>query len=343
MPVPFYGLKWCNPILKNVMDSTGARPLVTATHPVRPMQRWMIEFRREPAQGGCAHGVTAVYLSRIVQIAMNVRSLAYRTDMIFIAFDGVILDRGDYLVLRSPRNPAFYWGNHLLFAAPPRAGDFDRWRGLFEREIGRPPEVKHQAFGWDSPEGETGLVEPFVEAGFSVERAVVLSMEELRPPARSSTAVSVRRLISDSDWTDALELQVLCREPEHAEAGFREYRRAAIDRYRRMEAAGLGHWYGAFVGDRLVADLGVFHDGKGLGRYQSVETHPEFRRQGIAGTLVYEAGRQALSQHRLRTLVMVAEDDSAPARLYQSVGFKPVEKSVGLLWWEGKQKDTVGA
>jgi hypothetical protein len=47
---------------------------------------------------------------------MNVKSLGYRTDLIFPTFDGEIIDRGDYLVIRTPKNPTFYWGNFLLFA-----------------------------------------------------------------------------------------------------------------------------------------------------------------------------------------------------------------------------------
>ncbi len=68
--------------------------------------------------------------------AMNVKSLGYRTDLIFPAFDGEIIDRGDYLVVRSPANPAFYWGNFLLFSQPPQEGDFREWRDLFTLEIG---------------------------------------------------------------------------------------------------------------------------------------------------------------------------------------------------------------
>lgn len=265
---------------------------------------------------------------------MDLRSLGYRTDLIFPAFDGEIIDRGDYLVIRSPRNPTFYWGNFLLFEASPREGDFERWRELFAREIGVPPEVEHQAIGWDAPDGETGFLEPFVQAGFSVSRDVVLTTSAPRPPARPSAIVSVRPLRSPAECSQALDVQMLCRGEGHEEAGYREFRQRAMDRYRRMEEAGLGHWYGAFIGDRLVADLGVFHDSRGLGRYQSVETHPDFRRQGIAGTMIYEAGRQAMSEHGLHTLVIIAEEDAAPARLYQSLGFVPTERSMGVVWWD---------
>jgi hypothetical protein len=47
---------------------------------------------------------------------MNLKSLGYRTDLIFASFDGEITDRGDYLAIRSPTNPDFYWGNFLLFS-----------------------------------------------------------------------------------------------------------------------------------------------------------------------------------------------------------------------------------
>lgn len=270
---------------------------------------------------------------------MNLKSLGYRTDLIFPSFDGEIIDRGDYLVVRSPLNPTFYWGNFLLFARPPQAGDFERWRDVFSREIGDPPAVEHQAFGWDGTDGEVGMVEPFVRAGFGLERNVTLTTGAPRPPMRPAENVVVRELDLTGELETLIALQVLCRDEGHDEAGYRLFRQDAMRRYGKMEAAGLGHWYAAFLDGQLVADLGVFHDGRGLGRYQAVETHPDYRRQGIAGTLVYEAGRRAIAGHKLHTLVIVAEDDSSPSRLYQSVGFEPTEKSAGVLWWEGRPKD----
>jgi ribosomal protein S18 acetylase RimI-like enzyme len=252
---------------------------------------------------------------------MKLRSLGYRTDLIFPAFDGEIIDRGNYLVVRTPSNPTFYWGNFLLFAKPPQEGDYQAWRDLFAREIGASPEIEHESFGWDSPEGTEGVIQPFLDAGFEAERSVVLTAAAPHAPARPSRAAVIRVLESQADWERAVELQVLCRGPEHEEPGYRLFRQRTMARYRKMVAAGLGHWYGAFIEGRLVADLGVFHDGKGPGRYQSVETHPNFRRQGIAGTLIYEAGRQAVARHRLHTLVMVVDAASGPARLYQSLGF----------------------
>jgi GNAT superfamily N-acetyltransferase len=263
---------------------------------------------------------------------VQIKSLGYQTDLIFPAFEGEIADRGDYVVVRTPSNPNFYWGNFLLFSAPPKQGDFTRWRELFACEIGAPPQVEHQAFGWDTLEGETGFVEPFLSAGFGLNVDVVLTAGAPRPPAHMPETIVCRALESDADWQQALGLQALCREEGHDEASYLVFRERAMERYRRMSDAHRGHWYGAFLDGRIVADLGIFHQ-DGLGRYQSVETHPDFRRQGLAGTLIYKAGRQAMAEHDLHTLVMVAESDSAPARLYQSLGFAPREKSSGLLWF----------
>lgn len=263
---------------------------------------------------------------------MQLHSLGYRTDLIFIAFDGEIIDRGDYLVAHSAANPTFYWGNFLLFARPPRPGDFERWPALFAQEIGTPPQMLHQTFGWDSPTGEMGEIQPFLEAGFRLNHFVVLTARQVQPPPRPASDITIRPLTSEVDWAEALENQIRCREPGHDEAEFRVFKARQMSRYQMMSRAGLGAWFGAFLGNRLVADLGIFRD-RDIGRFQSVVTHPDFRRRGICGTLVYQAAQHAFTHWGLQTLVMVADFDSAPARIYQSVGFRPVEQQAGLERW----------
>jgi len=262
---------------------------------------------------------------------MKIQSLGYRTDLIFRSFDGQIIDRGDYLVIRTPTNPAFHWGNFLLFSQPPREGDIDVWRDLFAREIGFSPSIEHQAFGWDSPDGEEGEIQPFIEAGFHLKSNVVLTSSEPSIPARPSSLVNIRPLKTEADWERAVENQVVCREPGFEEDGYRKFQKKQMARYRKMAASGYGDWYGAFIGQKLVADLGLYHH-RGVGRYQSVVTIPDFRRRGIAGTMIVEASRQAKEKFNLHTLVIVADQDSGPARLYASLGFELTEKQVGLEW-----------
>ena len=268
---------------------------------------------------------------------MKIKSLGYRTDLFFPTFDGQIIDRGNYLVIRTPTNPTFYWGNFLLFSQPPQPGDIDVWRKLFAQEIGIPPNTEHQVFAWDSPEGEEGVTQPFIEAGFRLNCSVVLTGSEPRTPFSPSTLVIVRPLETEADWEQAVENQIICRSPEFEESDYREFQTKQMARYRKMSMVGYGDWYGAFIGQKLVADLGLYYN-EGVGRYQSVETHPDFRRRGIAGTMIVEAGRQAIQKYHLQTLVILADQDSAPARLYASLGFKVTEKQVGLEWWPSIQE-----
>ena len=100
---------------------------------------------------------------------MQIHSLGYRTDLIFPRFDGQLLDRADYLVILTPSNPTFYWGNFILFPDPPGEGDFEKWKGLFAREVAARLPVKHLAFGWDTVRGRDRAGTAISGGGFQPE------------------------------------------------------------------------------------------------------------------------------------------------------------------------------
>jgi ribosomal protein S18 acetylase RimI-like enzyme len=172
---------------------------------------------------------------------------------------------------------------------------------------------------------------------------VVLTARQVQPPPKSNPEVQIRPLTEDWEWRQAEQEQVECCDPGHDPAGYRVFKHNQMERYRRMSRDGLGHWFGAFLGDRLVADLGLFVDRSRsvgpdlIGRFQSVETHPDFRRLGICGALVHQASRYAFERLGVETLVMVADEHYFAAKIYESVGFQPTEKQVGLDWWEKKE------
>ncbi len=266
---------------------------------------------------------------------MRIKSLGYRTDLFFSIFNGVIHDRGDYLVILTPSNPAYYWGNYLIFPDPPRRGDFDRWKTLFAQEINARQETHHLVFAWDGVDGETGKIKPFIEAGFLLVQNLVLTARQVVEPPKNNTEVEIRPLSTDWEWEQALQNQIICRNPVFALDEYTPFKRARMDQYRRMTQAGLGEWFGAFYQGRLVADLGLY-GGSEFARFQSVETHPEYRRRGICGALVYQASRYGLENMGASQLVMIADEHYFAARIYESVGFRPAERQVGLEYWERK-------
>jgi ribosomal protein S18 acetylase RimI-like enzyme len=260
---------------------------------------------------------------------MEIRSLGHRTDLFFPRFEGEIIDRGDYLVILTRSNPTFYWGNYLIFDRPPAEGDYDRWRALFGQEVYSQVQAQHMTFAWDTVDGETGLVQPFLDAGFRLSQTVVLTAREVHLPPKCNAEVVVRPLRDEHEWLQSLDVQVACGAPDFTGESYRTFKIRQQQRYRKMIAAGLGEWFGAFLGDQMVADLGLFHAGP-IGRFQQVGTHPDFRRRGICGRLVYEAARYGLERMGIETLVMLADENYHAARIYESVGFVPTEHTVGI-------------
>jgi RimJ/RimL family protein N-acetyltransferase len=117
-----------------------------------------------------------------------------------------------------------------------------------------------------------------------------------------------------------------------------------MQRYAAMERAGLGHWFGVFAvtddGEQLVADCGLFRDESGtLGRFQHVETHPQWRRRGLCRALIRAVCAHGFEAMGLQSLVIVADPDDVAIGLYESVGFER-----GLSTWHlQRAPDVIGA
>jgi ribosomal protein S18 acetylase RimI-like enzyme len=232
-------------------------------------------------------------------------------------------DRRDgHTVVRTPDNPTFWWGNFMLLDAPPVPGSVAGWVRRFRAEL---PDADHVALGIDGTSGAAGAAEELAAAGLATERSTVLTTEVLRPPARPNRDFGVRALSGDHDWAAALALRAVC-----DGTGAQEFAARNMAAMRRASERGDGAWFGAFDGARMVAGLGVYTDGSGVARYQSVETDPGYRRRGLAGTLVHVAGRYALDHLGARTLVIVADPEYPAIRLYRAAGFTDAETQVQL-------------
>jgi GNAT superfamily N-acetyltransferase len=246
-----------------------------------------------------------------------ITNLGFRTDLKLRVLEGAqVTDRGDHLVIRSPDNPTFWWGNFLLLAAPPGPGTAAGWLAKFAAEF---PAAKHVALGVDSARDDVLVPGDFPAAGLEPQRETVLTCPAVNPPPRPNETADIRRLISDPDWLQSLDLGVRC--ADEGDGPQDEYlaRRAAARR--RITEAGTGAWFGAFAGGRLRAQLGIFDVGDGLARFQHVETDPAVRRQGLSGTLVWRAGSYAREVLGASKLVIVADPAEGAIRVYRSCGF----------------------
>lgn len=145
---------------------------------------------------------------------------------------------------------------------------------------------------------DAGAVRPeeLTAAGFRLIQDTVLIASEVHAPPRPNTTATYRILAGDEDWQQAARLRAAVY-PD-GPGGDPVFVQAQLAAERVLTEAGHGSWFGAFTGGTLAAQLGLICGESGLARYQNVETHAAARRQGLAGSLVWQAGQQALSQSR---------------------------------------------
>jgi GNAT superfamily N-acetyltransferase len=256
---------------------------------------------------------------------VEVRSLGYRTDLMIRVLEGSqVEDRGDYLVIRTPRNPTYWWGNFLLLAAPVR-GQAASWVAAFAAEF---PAARHVAIGVDVTEISAVDISDYIAQDLRLERSSVLIAQELAEPQRPNRRAAYRALSDDADWRQSAELRAAVNAGEPGSDP--EFLHARLKAERALTEAGHGAWFGAFVDGRLVAQLGLITDGSGIARYQNVETHPDWRRRGLAGSLVWQAGWHGLDSLGASTLVIVADPHADAIRVYRTLGFADAETQVGF-------------
>jgi hypothetical protein len=257
---------------------------------------------------------------------VEIRSLGYRTDVMIRVLEGSQTeDRGDYLVVRTPASPSFWWGNFLLLPAAPSPGSLQGWIQTFASEF---PAALHVTLGIDVADAAEVSEGEFVAAGFSAERTAIMTAEEIREPPHPNEGATYRPLRGDDDWRQAAELRTAV--TRGGPGSDPEFLAARIAAERALTEAGHGSWFGAFIGDTLVAQLGLVTDGSGLARYQNVETLAAVRRQGLAGTLVWKAGLHFLQATGGGPLVMAADPDDVAIRVYRSVGFAVTQTQIGF-------------
>lgn len=265
-----------------------------------------------------------------------IRSLAWATDIDVLPADRVLERHPGYWLVRSPSNPAHWWGNFLLFDDAPSAGDGERWESIFDRWFG----AGHRTLAWDRPDGELGAAdEELVARGYRLDHTVALvaAPAAIRAHPRESADVEVRPLDplagADEDlWEQVITVQTAARDASlETEVAYRAFSRRRQDDLRALFRLGRGAWWVALDGGDVVGSLGIVVSGP-RARYQAVDTLASHRGRGICSRLVVEAAeRTRAANPSLRSFVICADPGYHALGIYESVGFAPGERVCGAL------------
>lgn len=270
------------------------------------------------------------------------QSLVWATSIDVLPLDRVVERRQGFLLIRSPSNPAHFWGNLLLFDRVPVAGDALRWEALFDAAFGDEPQVRHRTFAWDRTDGLFGAAhEEFADRGYDIDESIglVADAHQVRAHPRENREVIVQALdpavgADGALWDAVVELQVADRADGHGEETSRSFSRARLEDQRALFRAGRGAWYVAIepeTGD-VAGSCGVVVTA-GRGRFQAVDTAMAYRRRGISSRLVVEAARRARADYGAKRFVIVADAEYHALGLYESLGFERTEHVFGVCLW----------
>jgi GNAT superfamily N-acetyltransferase len=164
--------------------------------------------------------------------------------------------------------------------------------------------------------------EAWAAHGLELELDEVLTTSALPRQAPLPEGYTVRRFDGE-DWERSVARVVAenLRTGEHEARAHERFARAQAATQRGLSDRNVGAWFGAFVDDALVAELGIVRCGT-TARYQAVGTEDEHRRRGLASHLLGVAARWAADQGCDRW-VIVTEATNPAGRVYRRAGFEP--------------------
>lgn len=247
---------------------------------------------------------------------MHLRSVGLATDLEILATRGVVSDHENYLVVTTPDDPGYYFGNMLVLPAAPQVGEVAYWTRKFGEELGKDPGIRHVTLRWDGITGDLGAADELRAAGFTLEVHQVMTARtataprvnlEVRPLAAREIPATIELAYRDGDRHDDAHRQFLVRRGVWQQS---------------LVATGRAMWFGAFDKGELVGCLGLVALGN-RARFQDVQTAATHRKRGIASALLAAAAREVLPA--IEQLVIVAEPASAAARVYERAGFRQTE------------------
>ncbi len=254
---------------------------------------------------------------------MTLRSFGLQSDLVSMQGVSTLETHPRGIIMRTPSEPTYWCGNVLIkqdHVIEPEA-DIAFFKAQF-------PACAHVKILWDTPCPSIASLHGVFPDGYEVDSYDVLTLSGRVVDVDAPQGIVLRVLESDADWaaSETLASEIAIAEgflPEVHDPFLR--RRYEVRRAQIVE--GLGAWFVAFEGDKLVAHMGLFHT-ETVARYQAVETRATHRRRGICAALLSYVSGWAASFAPDAVQVIVAEADSDAGRLYRRQGFVLTETNV---------------
>lgn len=249
--------------------------------------------------------------------------------MIFHQLESQIKEKRNYIVVRTPSRPDYFWGNFIILRDRIDTQiKFQRWIDIYSDEFDTFDSFK--TFAFDCVDGNIGDEEIFAAFDFSLYKNKGLVTDAVHPPPHLNANFEFKIVDVESEIEALIEVHTNDEWPLPKELE-KPFLKQQFESLLKLQQKGIGKRFGAYVDGKLAADLGIYTMGE-IGRFNNVATHQNYRRQGLCGALMYLSSDYALANMGVKKLVIEAAEDYHALRIYESVGFTPLERFRAIEW-----------
>lgn len=218
-------------------------------------------------------------------------------------------------VVETPQRRDYWFGNCLVLDRAPPSAQYGAWlarhAGIFAGTG-----VAKRVVQWESGGARDDPERPSrPEIGFDV---LTVMISDATPDAVFRGDVALRAVAGDADWSQVDRLESA--EAAGAPPSFADFCAWRTRMVRLDVERGVACVYGAFAEGVLVAFAGCYARADWIRLTTPVTAHA-FRRRGLFSSLFARAVGSARDRFPGARIVVVAEAESSPERLYRSLGF----------------------
>lgn len=259
---------------------------------------------------------------------MKIESLGLKTDIMISSLECEMHYEEQYAYMKTPKRGDYYWGNFLITQAQINSqAELDALINVYKRHFDT--HGKFITIAFDNPMGDIGRLSIFKNNDFDIYTNLVMQLNKEDWKAKNDLNENYTfKVIKTKDYI--MDLVAVHHDPDWRYGpGQDEFLAGKFEALIKLEENGVGQRYVLMDYDKIIADLGIYHQNR-LARFNDVVTHKDYRNQGLCYTLVNKASEYIFNNSDVETLVMQADENYFAHKIYRKVGFEKTEKLISI-------------
>ena len=256
----------------------------------------------------------------------------------FVRFPGTqMLKDENFVAYRTPSRADYWWGAYLVSRDAVTKENLAAMLREWQKRLGDLQDISKKIIQWELPVGDLPIAVTNLQAEFNDPMAtchvnsVLVATPDTMQTGLTRPDATLHEARSESDFDAILEMTLADLESNPESPATADFLRWKHGQFYEGVKRGGGRWWMLRYKGEFVANCGLFRQGR-TGRFREVTTHPQWRRRGFARLLCQLVLAEGFKEPGIEQVVIIAEHDASPERIYKSVGFSLRAFLVALQW-----------